>query len=70
MKKIVFAGAFALLFSFSMGVNKSFGDTQGYERVEEECSRGGFQIRCRWNDAASCNVSAQTTCGETNPGIG
>lgn len=70
MKKLVFAGAFALLFSFSVGVDNSFGDTQGYERVEEECSRGGFQIRCRWNDAARCNVSAQTSCSEIAPGIG
>ncbi len=67
---MVFAGAFALLFSFSVGVDKSFGDTQGYEEVSEKCSTGGSQTRCRWNDAASCNVSTQTTCGEIAPGIG
>lgn len=71
MKKIVLAGAVALLFGSSIIVNESFAEIrQGYERVEEDCTLGGVQIRCRWNDAASCNILEQTTCGEEVEGIG
>lgn len=70
MKKVVLAASAAVLFSLSIGVNQGFAERDGYERVEEECTNGGFQIRCRWNDLAKCDVSEQTTCGETIQGIG
>lgn len=71
MKKICLLGCVLMLFGSSVFLNQSFAEVRhGYERVEEECSLGGFQIRCRWNDAASCNISEQTTCGDEVEGIG
>lgn len=70
MKKIILAASVAMLFSLSIGVNQGFAERAGYERVEEECTLGGVQIRCRWNDLAKCDVSDQTTCGQTIQGIG
>lgn len=51
----------SIVFTYPNEANSSI--LMGYEMMDEPCTRGGFQKRCRWNDAASCDVSAQTSCG-------
>jgi hypothetical protein len=63
--KIIFVlVASFIAFSYPNDANSSL---QCYEMVSERCSGGGFQKRCRWNDAASCDVSAQTSCEGGGP---
>ena len=44
-------------------INGVSSQTMGYEMMYERCDGNGYQKRCRWNDAASCNISDQTSCG-------
>lgn len=65
-KNLVFFMVFSL---FYLGSNSNL-EANGYQMRDEICPDGTTQKRCRPDMNSSCDVSAQTSCGQGGGGGG
>jgi hypothetical protein len=63
MKKFLIVFVVAASSLTFIKANEVNSQTLGYEMIYEKCEGTGYQQWCRWNDASSCIVSDQTSCG-------
>lgn len=62
--------SFVCIVVFSMFFLGSYSNLEanGYKLKDEVCEDGSFQKRCRTDMNSSCDVSAQTSCGQGGGG--